>query len=431
MSRVTISEVELCTIDEAILWNRQIDLPGANTQQDSYFVRLEGWLLAKKSRPKSVHFLWNDARVSHAKNFVERPDVMTHFGNLPDSIAAGFYAEINTILYPENFEITVAVRFEDGSEANIGIIRGKRRPLIARPSADLQPVGVFGLARSGTTLLMRYLLNHPQMVGFNEYPYELRMMSYLLQVIGTLGSRANHQESSHPDSFIADNYHVGFNPFNLPEHYGKVVGEWFGGEHLEDLAAFAVKSLDSFYSTLAASQGKEGVRCFVEKAPAFARRVLLWTLYPQSRAIFLVRDPRDRHCSVLSFNEKRGFKAFGFEASDSEAEFVRNSCRELAFELATLRLHPTQVTLIRYEDLIQGPRESLLRIFKYLGLDSDDATLAQAMAHAEVQDARLDEHRTTEAGRSIGRWKTDLDPSIARLYVEMIGDVMAELGYEE
>jgi hypothetical protein len=163
----------------------------------------------------------------------------------------------------------------------------------------------------------------------------------------------------------------------------------------------------------------------------YIRNQYQWTLYPQSKALLLVRDLRDLHCSVRSFNQKRGFASFGYEKSDSEEEFINITERIFRFNQANWKQHPKQVKLVRYEDMILQPRETLLMITKFLGLDDSPGVIEQVLKETQKDTPNLKQHRTTDdAAQSIGRWKHDLNPKIAELYKTRFGEEMRELGYE-
>jgi hypothetical protein len=433
MAAVEIKDVKMTRLDSALLWNAMIDAPKAGTKENIFVTHMEGWVLTRGQKPTAIEIFWKDLRLHRSASFVERPDVQEHFRHIDGAVAAGFYADVNLLLFPESFELTVRVCFgEENAEVKetIGVIRGQRQapPLPFTPT--IQPLAVYGLGRSGTTLLMRTLSNHPQMVVYDQYPYEMRMMSYMFHTFGVLSARADHN-SSHPDYFLTDFSRIGFNPFHAPALYNDTVINWFNQQYLEEVSAFSMRSTESFYRTLANAQHKAKPKYFAEKVVPYIRNQYQWTLYPQSKALLLVRDLRDLHCSVRSFNQKRGFASFGYEKSDSEEEFINITERIFRFNQANWKQHPKQVKLVRYEDMILQPRETLLMITKFLGLDDSPGVIEQVLKETQKDTPNLKQHRTTDdAAQSIGRWKHDLNPKIAELYKTRFGEEMRELGYE-
>ncbi|HET9593720.1 MAG TPA: sulfotransferase domain-containing protein, partial [Solirubrobacterales bacterium] len=149
-----------------------------------------------------------------------------------------------------------------------------------------------------------------------------------------------------------------------------------------------------------------------------------------AREVILVRDFRDMLCSVIAFNQKRGYQAFGRADVGSDAEYVEttvaNSAKRL---LRRMRERGGEAHLVRYEDLIQEPAETLAAMMGYLGLDAGDDSVAAVLARAEKES--LDEHRTTsKASESIGRWQRDLSPELAQVCAEVLDPVLTEFGYE-
>jgi tRNA-dihydrouridine synthase len=87
--------------------------------------------------------------------------------------------------------------------------------------------------------------------------------------------------------------------------------------------------------------------------------------------------------------------------------------------------------LIRYEDLIQSPGETLRGLLAYLNLDHDDATINGMIGRAAEENPEMLRHRTSgEVSSSIGRWRQSLDPDLREACQEIFGDVLEQFGYE-
>ena len=144
---------------------------------------------------------------------------------------------------------------------------------------------------------------------------------------------------------------------------------WLGGEAVESLAQVCQSRIDAFYERLTGPG--EQPRYFVEKYLPFQLAPdLLAEMYPGAREVILVRDFRDMLCSIIAFNRKRGYEAFGRAEAGSDAEYVEttvaNSARRL---LRRLRDRGEAAHLVRYEDLIQEPAATLEAMMRFLGLD--------------------------------------------------------------
>jgi hypothetical protein len=173
-------------------------------------------------------------------------------------------------------------------------------------------------------------------------------------------------------------------------------------------------------------------RFFVEKfLPHQVVPDILSELYSGAREVILVRDFRDMLCSVIAFNRKRGWDAFGRAEGGDDGEYVRTTLRESG-ELLSTRLNRNPGTLlVRYEDLVLDPEPELARVFAELGLDSDPGVVADTVRRAEENTASMDHHRTSaDPAASIGRWRTDLPEEIAAICNEELGPLLREFGSE-
>ena len=101
---------------------------------------------------------------------------------------------------------------------------------------------------------------------------------------------------------------------------------WLGSEAIDSLCGLCQGQIEAFYRHLA---GTGAPRYFVEKyLPHQVVPDLLAELYPGAREVILVRDFRDMLCSVIAFNRKRGWDAFGRSEGGDDAEYVRTTLRQ-------------------------------------------------------------------------------------------------------
>jgi hypothetical protein len=205
---------------------------------------------------------------------------------------------------------------------------------------------------------------------------------------------------------------------------------WLGKRRAQLLAAMCQTQIEKFYAEQADADRQ--VRYFVEKSlPSQAVPDLLFEIYRDAREIVLVRDFRDILCSIIAFDAKRGYKAFGRDRTESDADYVTSSLRRSAESLLHHWDRRKRVAhLIRYEDLVMNPAETLIATLQYLGLDSTPATIEETIARAADQAAGTDMHRTvSDPIASIGRWKRDLAPELSELCAEALDPVLSRFGY--
>jgi hypothetical protein len=166
-------------------------------------------------------------------------------------------------------------------------------------------------------------------------------------------------------------------------------------------------------------------------------------MYPGARELILVRDFRDMLCSVIAFSRKRGYEAFGRSDEGSDVEYVRTNLVQSVEGLAKrLQATSTRPHLVRYEDLINAPEQTLAEMLSYLDLDSDPDQIQDTLKRAEEsttsmqhpgsgQQVDLLAHRTTsDPAASIGRWREDLPEEVAEVCKEVLGPLLVEFGYE-
>jgi LPS sulfotransferase NodH len=360
-------------------------------------------------------------------NNVETIELLHNGGIIRQAVQAArlrrhhrFSIPLDTLLLPENFTVEVTAELKNGERISMASFSGRRSPLTIPYQPAFRPLMVLGMGRSGTTLLMRCLSAHPQIAVHPQHPYEIRMIAYWLSVFGVLTAPADFQHSSHPDTFFDNLHSIGHPPFVHPG-----VQQWRTESLAPDAAAFCLRQIDSFYAR------SEARFCAEKWAGTQFGHAYLWSFYRNPRVLFIVRDWRDRHCSLTAFNKKRGYAAFGVRAGQSDAAFVRQAYHRFRMFAHIWRTHPDAVHLLRYEDLIRNPRETLATAFQACELDVSDDLLTSVIAAAHQETPELSSHRTTRDGHtSIGRWKHELSPTLQKLYAQQFGDFLEEFGYE-
>ena len=85
--------------------------------------------------------------------------------------------------------------------------------------------------------------------------------------------------------------------------------------------------------------------------------------------------------------------------------------------------------LVRYEDLVLDPENTIESLLRYLGFEAD--AHAEAMAASLVaRDPETEWHRTTPDPRaSIGRWRDDLTEEARRACEEVLAPELQAFGY--
>jgi hypothetical protein len=166
--------------------------------------------------------------------------------------------------------------------------------------------------------------------------------------------------------------------------------------------------------------------------PTFFGQQLWSELIPGTREIFLVRDPRDVACSIFAFQRKQDRDWFWRSRARSEEDVIREPLGDDVGLLAHCwRERCARAHLVRYEDLIEAPRDTLAGVFDYLGVDASAAILDSVLARgSRLDDERRDRHVTSGAPvRSVGRWRNDLAPALHDVCEETFAPAMEAFGY--
>jgi hypothetical protein len=316
---------------------------------------------------------------------------------------------------------------------NIASVTGQRQPPDSLFTPRLQPLIVNSFGRTGTTLLMRMLAAHPQIIVYDRPPYEIRGSKYWLHALRVLGTPTDARaQIGAAMQFHEDPRAAGGNPFYSSEFaaWGEVEA-WSGSDYLANLLAFCQKSIDDWYLATADAQDEPTAPLvfFAEKhfPDLFPR--LLRDLYPGAREIFLVRDFRDMIASMLVYNAKKGSGDFGrdrVESDDAWLDYLRQNFTVLR---SAWQERGDPDSLIRYEDLIRDdPAATLGRLVDRLGLDASPATVARLVAAAAAPE--LQGHGSSSSPvASIGRWRQDLSPEMQGKVADRFSGLLQTFGY--
>jgi len=431
MSTTEITHVELYPVDSERLWGFFIDFPTPGSKREVYDFELAGWVLGKHSPVLGIEVCASDGSVRKIPVTLPRPDISRHYPHVPLPKDVGFWSPISVIGLPEEFELVVEAVLEDREHVPLGRIGGRHRSIQSHFEPSIRPLLVTSLGRTGTTWLMRLLAEHPNIVAYRAYPYEMRAGRYWLQVMGALTEPASQAQSSSRITTTNMQWWVAHPPFSRTARSADPrLQDWFGRRFVEQAAAMCQQSLDLCYREVAANQNQLTPVYFAEKHLPDEVPGIVWELYPRAREIFLVRDFRDMLCSIRAFNKKRRSLGFGRDMAASEQEYVVNLGKEALRLLKSWKARNARACLVRYEDLILQPGKTLKHVLQYLELESEDSWVNEMIRTASLDTPQLQEHRTTASvHESVGRWRSDLDTQAQRMCEDAFGTSLSAFGY--
>jgi hypothetical protein len=432
MALVEIDDIELGAPQWGKVRAFAIDAPRIG-ERNVYDVEFAGWALGENQPLKEIEIHQAGVVIRRVPIDQQRPDVARDYPNVPESGTAGFRTWVSVVGLEPETELQVRAVLEDGSRSRLGAVTLRHKPVQSGFEPRLQPLMLTTLGRAGTTWTMRLLSEHPEIVVHRWHPYELRTARYWWHMFKTLSEPRDPYHSAQADRFQTDKHWIGYNPF-YPEPIAVTpgLGEWMGRDYVEDLARFCQRSAEETYLRIAAGQGQTNVRYMAEKHRADNLPWLVWELYPKAKEIFLVRDFRDVYSSMLAYNRKFGRRAFGPEhiATDEEfATFLRNSTiRNIS---RSWPRRQDRAHLIRYEDLITQPQETLRDVLDYLELDSAKATIDGMLQRASAENPEMKQHLTSsDVSTSLGRWRSSLTPDLQAVANMAFADVLQQFGYQ-
>lgn len=429
MSAVQIVDVTLR--DDARVGGAAVDAPRRGSTALVHVLSISGWVLGSGQPAVAVDVTHHGEVLRTAPVNLARQDVIARLLGQRPAARPGFAMQIGLVGLPTEFQLDLRVTLDGGGAVKFASIRGRREPLDSGYRPALRPLLVTSLARTGTSRLMRLLAHHPAVVADRQHPHETRVARYWAHAFTVLTEPAEHAASADPDGFAASRHSVGHNPYFFG-HLAQPssMADWFGRIHPARVAEFVQATIDSFYTELARRQGTVSPFWFAEKHLPDRFPALLRELYPEGREIFLVRDPRDMAASMLAFNSKRGHAAFGSERAANDEQFVAQLRPRLLRLKRAWEERGSSAVLVRYEDLVRSPAETLAATLDRLALGGPEAS-AQALLAAASRGEDTRDHRTSDSPTaSVGRWRRDLSPAVQAACVEAFDDLVEVFGYE-
>lgn len=407
----------------------ELTLPVAGHSEDVYSLQMEGRVKAKKFNSYCKLINIRDKFSGNPSSFP-----LPHSNDkTPWNKPQNFKISTSLVGSSLEFQLDVLIIMNDDTNIKVATIFGTRQPVRSSYLPSLQPLMITSLGRTGTTMLMQLLSAHPSIVVQKSHPYEVHAGSYWSQFLKVLSAPYPEHEDDVPNiqhllSSMTPNLSFINRYMNTPQ-----VKNWAGVKYTESLAAFIQQSLDGYYLSVAAGQGQNPPLFFAEKYfPSFIPWIL-WELYSGAKEIILVRDFRDMLASINAFNAKRKFMGFSRSKFNTDEEYIK---RLGGVDINRLhrawRNRRDKVYLVRYEDIILKPVETIQSMLQYLELDSSDHAIQMMLSTLNDENENREAHKTSESPKdSIGRWKKDLTPSLQALCNKEFGFVLEEFGYKD
>jgi hypothetical protein len=430
---VDVLDVSLSESGTEALAGCALDAPvagGGASGGANYALDLRGWVVGSGSPAVAVEVL-HDGTCLWQVPLHERPDIAANAGlNAP--ALCGFYATVNTLRLGREFTLAIRAVLDDESRVEFAAVRGRRRELRPRFEPKLAPLMVTTLGRTGSTIVVRLLAAHQDVVAYPPFQDEPRVASYWIDVLLALSEPASYRRQLAPGRGGEGPWWLGGQMPMPRAKWPRDLQESIGAAAIEQLAGFCQERIEMVYEAIASEFGVPDARYFVEKYWATSTvPSLMWELYEHPREIFVVRDFRDMACSMKAFDEKRGFAAFGRQRVTSDEQHV---VEQLAPRVGSLldqwQRRSDRAHLIRYEELVARPAETVEAALNYLDVDSSAQSVENVVQAMSEGTTEMAAHRTTsDAGASVGRWQREMGSELQRLCESAFGSALEQFGY--
>ncbi len=226
-----------------------------------------------------------------------------------------------------------------------------------------------GAARSGTTLLGQILGAHPEIHVFDEtYSFEKEVV----------------------------------NPLHPPPP-----DRWPTLQSLNDLTTAGRAQLIDRYlkSLLRETEEKPGTKLLLDKNPSLTTSLHIWLrLFPESKVIIALRDPRDVIISCYFQNFPLSWSIVGFLSLEGTAQYYAN-CMDVWLRLR--ELGGFQWIETRYEDVVGNLEAEGRRLMNFMGFPWDDgqATFYETASRKFVHSPTYNEVGKPIYNRAVNRWE--------------------------
>jgi len=285
---------------------------------------------------------------------------------------------------------------------------------------------IVGTGRCGTTLLAKMLNAHQSIC----VPPELQV---LMEEDGNGGRLLEVFRTGSNEAFAAEDYIR-----LIEERCPYRINEYFDLESFFKARTYPEKDVrqlaSDFFSEIARSKGKSW---FIEQTPWYGQHIpTISKLFSDAKFIHLIRDGRD---VAISFSRTPWWSKDVLSNLNRWEQEVSVILRDSA-----LNLKPHQVRIIRYEDLVLMPENTLLEICSFLGVEYNESMLdsqcyfryellsknsVDGISSSEFKKWDSNAEQPTFSGR-IEAWKKEKKVDFRNLDGK-IDDLLFRFGYEK
>ncbi|MEM7231068.1 MAG: sulfotransferase [Planctomycetota bacterium] len=180
-------------------------------------------------------------------------------------------------------------------------------------------------------------------------------------------------------------------------------------------------ALDAVYSARATSEGKSS--WFAKENNLFDYAYPIDHALDDVRFVYLVRDGRDVACSM---RKMPGANTSTWLLAEQWADEQRK-CLNVLTDL------PDRCHLVRYEDLVESPEETLRSLCEFLGLEFEDGMLSYHKTDAAQSTAEKSQFWSNLSrpviANNCGKYRSEMNEKDLSTYESIAGHLLNALGY--
>jgi hypothetical protein len=279
---------------------------------------------------------------------------------------------------------------------------------------------IVGIGRSGTTLLMSMLNAHPAIQATPE-------INFFNFFNAEWGSKTQFKEKDleRVMQYVL-RYKNNFSGFGFDFDYLKK----------QNVKSFS-ELYKQFYSSFTYGGEKKDSHFFFDKNPInslYLDKII--SLFPDSKFVFIIRDPR---AGYLSRKQKKNFRS---------TNIYFNAYRWLLYNKEVLKyasLYPDKFFILKYEDLVSNVEGEMRRMAAFFEFDYKEAMLN---FHENVAKNSFDKVASAEKNKErahtkysdlskpvntdrMDAWQKDLSPQEIYIIDAITSELASEFGYEK
>lgn len=399
-----------------------IDRPTIGLQPLRHAFDLEGWIaIAGSDAPPELLLIFADGSLLTCVALTEDGQGRHRFS-----------ARIPIVGCRESWSLRLEIKLENGMRLDALAVEGRRSVTAHEDPVSPQPIVMSTLGRSGSTLLANLMAGHPRIAYLLPFEAEARSMEFWGRRAQLDALPAHYGRMLQTNQEPMEVEGILHTPGHFPrlKIHGPRLEQWIDAVHVPRMIADAregwMRTAREFLKL-----ADPGATHLLEKHSCHSVTTFCRDVVPEALHVLLVRDFRDIACSWRSYTRKRDLAVGQLDRSPDD---IRRYAFVLDAAERMLRMHRAEPDLpvVRYEDLVIDPVQTLSRLFTALDLPLTREEISGIVSdRVDPDQVNQTHHRTTDRPEdSLARWQRDLEPNDQRLLNEHLGPMLEAFGYE-